>query len=205
MALDQRQLTAFHEAGHAVVAWILGQRISSIRIYAESTSEKTSMAGRMRVKQSRYGRYGSYALTTLHTAHKICPGIVGAIDIVVASAGPAAEALFFEQEDEHLLVSAAADLLDMLELLAAMSSIDPGRRNDLLERLVRLSTDYVDRYRKHIEDLANALLANGRIVKAKEIRQILGPRPIPLRKAIEDVMRAVLSVTLVKGGQCGES
>jgi hypothetical protein len=39
--------------------------------------------------------------------------------------------------------------------------------------------------------LARALLANGRILKAKEIRQILGLRTMPLRKALEQVRQAL--------------
>ena len=88
-----RRGIAFHEAGHAVVAWTLGQRVSSIRIHAESNRETS---GTMRSKKQRYG---SRALQMLFEAHESCRDIAPAIQIVVSFAGVLAQ---MQVEEEAL-------------------------------------------------------------------------------------------------------
>jgi hypothetical protein len=60
-----------------------------------------------------------------------------------------------------------------------------------MEQLIELSAALVTAHWRHVRDLAVALLRNGRIVKSKEIRQVLGPRTMPLRTAIDSVRRAL--------------
>jgi hypothetical protein len=179
-----RRGIAYHEAGHAVVAWILGQRISSIRIYAESNREAL---GLMRCKKEPYS---FRALRMLDEASESCPDIEPAMYIVVAFAGMFTQ-LLVEPNARwarvHVIyIAASGDWLKINELLAAMNCTDE-QRTRRLELLSILCIDYIGRHLEQIADLAEALLANGRILKAKEIRQILGPRTMPLRKAIEDV------------------
>jgi hypothetical protein len=185
-----RRATAYHEAGHAVVAWIMGQRISSIRIYAESNREGTG------VMRLRNRRYSFLAMQMLHEASESCPDIARAIEIVVLLAGQIAEERVVKAAawKRAAFVSALGDLDKVIELLAAMDCTKDQTEDQLLRRVGLLDTlcsDYIERHWKHIEALAGALLANGRILKAKEIRQILGPRTMPLRKAIEDVRLAL--------------
>ena len=181
-----RRGIAFHEAGHAVVAWTLGQRVSSIRIHAESNRETS---GTMRSKKQRYG---SRALQMLFEAHESCRDIAPAIQIVVSFAGVLAQMQVEEEalQDHVFDVAAFSDRQEMNRLLAAMDCTDEQRASRV-RLLGILCSDYLFQHWKHVEDLARALLANGRIVKAKEIRQILGPRTMPLRTAIEGVRQAL--------------
>jgi hypothetical protein len=190
MALSEKQRIAVHEAGHAVVAWILGQRMRSIRIYAES-NRKTPGYGVVFFRKDTYGHRARGMLTEVSES---CPDIVSAIDIVVLFAGELAQALSYEEERREFefeaLETGARDRQRVDELLAAMNCTDDqqARRSD---QLWRLSADYVGQHLEHVAHLAHALLANGRILKAKEIRQLLGPRTMPLRTAIEAVRSAL--------------
>jgi hypothetical protein len=181
---NYRRGAAYHEAGHAVVAWILGQRISDARVYPKITG---GVSGVVRFKKDLYGLRAWQTLCETG-----CRDIALAADILVCFAGPIAHMVAVERSawDHVALFGSFSDTKAIMKRLAAMDCTDEQRawRAALL---LNLCSDFLFRHLKHVEDLAHALLANDRFLKAKEIRQILGPRTMPLRRAIADVRLAL--------------
>jgi hypothetical protein len=191
-----RRGAAYHEAGHAVIAWILGMRISSIRLYAQSNRQ---LGGGMWLKKDRYSLWARAMFNEV--GKEGCPDIARAVHIVVLFAGALAQIQVVEEalHDYVLDVNASSDKQEVFRLLAAMGCTKDQavQRGQLLNDLCEV---YLFEHWKHVEDLARALLANGRILKAKEIRQILGPRTMPLRTAIEHVRQALEASHLPDNG-----
>ena len=180
-----RRGVAYHEAGHAVASWILGQRVRRVciggmsdRIRGAMTLEKDCYSGRAKV--------------LLREMRKSCPDIRRAVEIIGLLAGATAQMQFDAKPVwPHIAYFAAhADNRETVKHLRAMTCTNE-QRIARIELLNRVTFGFVFGHLTHIYALARALLANGRILKAKEIRQILGPRTMPLRRALQRVRQAL--------------
>jgi hypothetical protein len=176
-----KQKTAYHEAGHAVIGWLFGHKILSIRLLKEGRKRGIVTGGVCTTKG-----HTEWHRTHVIEARRTRPDIEAAIEIVCLIAGMLAESkIELASEDEWLIQS---DLTEIGELL------DEAEIPRKLPPLIRICQRHTDDHWSQIDGLARALLADGKIVKAKDIRRILGPRTMPLRKAIFEPVGAMNAV-----------
>jgi hypothetical protein len=172
-----KQKTAYHEAGHAVIGHLFGHRIVSIKLYSGSGKN----AGGCRTNG-----YTEWHRTSVIEARQTCPNVEDGIEIVCLLAGMLAESkIELATEYEWLIQSDLTEIGDL---------IPEGEAARILPPLILTCQSLIDRQWSQIAALADALLADGKIVKAKDIRRILRPRTISVRKAIFELVGAMHSL-----------
>jgi hypothetical protein len=82
-AVIWEQRIAYHEAGHAVIGWVLGYRIVAVRL-----ARKGKYGG-----MTDFGRCTHGLRSAIWSARKVCPQIEAALDVVISLAGRQAEEL----------------------------------------------------------------------------------------------------------------
>jgi hypothetical protein len=176
-----RKKIAYHEAGHAVMDWLLGRRVVSVRLF----SGRRRFAGKSR----RAHCPSIWFMSAVRDLSRVCPDIVPATEIVALHAGPVAEQIFQPSTDPDPMWW-DGDIADILDALKLCDPIEDGHLPASLTGLRDLCFVYLQAHWTHVEALAEALLRDGRIVKSKDIRRILGPRTLPVRKVVEGVAQA---------------
>jgi hypothetical protein len=189
MSITQEQRTAYHEAGHAVVGWLLGYRIVSVRLASKSNREYRGI--------TKFGRCTEWHRNCVLDARQVCPKIEAALDIVVHLAGGQAEEMIVPYDGVNEVEGFAQhDIFEVTEILTTrigcgQAGGELGGIERIMRPLVLICDRYVDMHRSQIDALAKALLADSRIVKAKDIRRILRRRTMPVRSVIFEVVAAL--------------
>ena len=178
MTRDEK--TAFHEAGHAVIAHQFGHRITSIKIL-NGGRKRGVVTGGVCVS----GGPTEWHRTFVVEARQTSRDIEAAIEIICLMAGMLAESKIEEATEDEWLIQ--DDLTRVGKLL------DEADIPRILPPLIQICQRHIDSHWPQIDALAKALLADGKIVKARDIRRILGPRTVPLRKIISEVARSLNS------------
>jgi hypothetical protein len=170
--IDDIRSTAYHEAGHAVMGWLAGQRVRQIRLYAKSNRQ---LSGKVLFRLD--DTFTFHRITSDHK--KNCPNIERMVHVVIAIAGPLSEARFCPVEDRSGWGGDHESIVELLEGVPPNDSLIPS--------LTEVCVKYVLGHWLHVEALAEALLKDGRILKSKNVRNLLGKRTVPLRKVIGDI------------------
>jgi len=177
-SLDQQQHIAYHEAGHAVIGWVVGYRPISVGLASNGEY----------LRWSRFGQPSDGLLRAMADARPSCPVIEPALDVVITLAGGLAE---------RLISPDGVSVLDGFEReeLAEILRSEMGFRTDteqsrVLGPLAGICARQIDAHRTRIAALANALRA-GRIVKPKEILSTMGRRKFPVRSIVFEVVAAL--------------
>ncbi len=84
-----RRITAYHEAGHVVIGWLVGYPVRSVRLFAGS-----QRPGKRGVTYYRTSSHSKRFHSAVIGSKRTCPDIEAAIDVVVLLAGMAAEVRF---------------------------------------------------------------------------------------------------------------
>src|SRR3954449_11891559 len=174
-SVDQQHI-AYHEAGHAVVGWLVGYR--PIPIGLASNGERWH----------RFGRCTDGLLRAIADARPSCPVIEHALDVVITLAGGLAEELI---SPDAVSVSGGFEREEIAEILRSeMGCRTDTEQSHMLAPLAAICARQIDAHRTLIETLANALLG-GHLVKAKDISRILGRRTVPVRSIVFEVVGAL--------------
>jgi hypothetical protein len=182
MPLTQ-QRTAYHEAGHAVVGWLLGFKIVSVRLFSKSSRGASGA--------TKIGRYTERHHYAVEAARQTCPHIEATIAIVCLLAGVQAEArIALDEMVSEGERSFQDDIERISKLLLEQTGCGPADIRRTLEPLISICRRHIENHWPQVDALAKALLADGKIVKAKDIRRILGPRTMPPRKVIFELASA---------------
>jgi hypothetical protein len=176
-SVDQQHF-AYHEAGHAVIGWLVGYRPISLGI--ASTGEYQ--------RWHRFGRCTDGLLRAIADARPSCPVIEPALDVVITLAGGLAERLI---SSDAVSVSGGFEREEVAEILRSeMGCRTDTEQSHMLAPLAAICARQIDAHRTLIETLANALLG-GHLVKAKDISRILGRRTVPVRSIVFEVVAAL--------------
>jgi hypothetical protein len=174
-AVIWEQRIAYHEAGHAVIGWLLGYRIVSVRLVSKGNYRGMT-------------DFGQGHRSSILDARQVYPEIEAALDVVISLAG---------RQAEELIAPGAADggfgwydRLHITEVLRTDLGCHGIEQSRIMRPLISICGKYVELHRPQIDALAKALLADG-IVKAKGIRRILGRRTMPVRSVIFEVVAAL--------------
>jgi hypothetical protein len=167
---------AYHEAGHAVMERLVGRKNVSIRMFHSGRSENRGQC------MSREG--GSTYERLLRDVGKRCPQIWDAAEIATLHAGLWGECIV---SDDFDLSGTHGDIGAVGSILREAGHADNDR---LHHALLEVSRYYVFQHADQVKLLAEALLADGRIVKGKQIRRILGNRTVPLRDVLSNIADA---------------
>lgn len=169
---------AYHEAGHAVIGWVVGYRPISIGLASNGEY----------LRWSRFGRRSDGLLRAMADARPSCPLIEPALDVVVTVAGGLAERLI---SPNAVSVFDGFEREELAELLRSeMNFRTDTEQSRTLAPLAAICARQIDAHRTPIEALANELLA-GRIVTAKDILRIVGRRTFPVRSIVFEVVAAL--------------
>jgi hypothetical protein len=193
----QNRRTAYHEAGHAVIGRLLGYKILSIEIFAKG--------GTVRGWTEVEPRHQPHQLVCIREAEAIIPDISRAMMVVMVLAGIEAELQLGPYEAVYRDYVGIRGRSGLPGDHVALTRLICGYHRDDIEIMLRplngACGTLVETHWPKIEALAEALLADGRIVERKEIRRILGRRPMPLRDTIFGIARRVAEARAVVPAQ----
>src|SRR3954447_19463823 len=176
-SVDQQHI-AYHEAGHAVIGWLVGYRPISLGM--ASTGEYQ--------RWHRFGRCTDGLLRAIADARPSCPVIEPALDVVITLAGGLAEELI---SPDAVSVSGGFEREEIAEILRSeMGFRTDTEQSHMLAPLAAICARQIDAHRTPIVALANALRA-GRIVKAQDILSTVGRRKFPVRSIVFEVVAAL--------------
>jgi hypothetical protein len=146
----QRQRAAYHEAGHAVLAHMLGVAIQCV----ELTPADPNRTGAL---------WHEHDLDTLPDRH----GLIAAVAMIFAA----------EITERKKFGDAALARLDYEDIERLTASIESyNERQHILRRSLRYAYNLVDIHWASIQRVAAELVSRGRL-EAKDFAQLLGPAP----------------------------
>lgn len=120
-------------------------------------------------------------MAAVDDTQQICPDIDVALAVVVLYAGGVSTAIIDPKQIDR------GAWQDVRKIMAMLDECGQGSNKPLDLSLAEGCYNYLVEYWRHVDALAEALLKDGRIVKSKDIRAILGPRPIPVRKIVKQI------------------
>jgi hypothetical protein len=159
-------ITAYHEAGHAVIGHLFGHRIVSVRFSMGGAKRGLMVAG-----VCTTSGYTEWHRTFVVEARQTSRDIDAAIEIICLIAGMLAESKVEKATEDEWLIQ--DDFTQVSELL------DEADIPRLLPPLLSICQRHIDSHWPQIDALAKALLADGKIVKATTFAEFWDRGPCP--------------------------
>ncbi|MEL6895716.1 MAG: hypothetical protein AAFP90_06430 [Planctomycetota bacterium] len=147
MSFTDEELTAYHECGHAVVAFALGARIESITLFPEDVDDRPRRFGEAIVNWGRVDANGQEQLLK---------------EMSVAMAGPMAESLYRGEAMHPALVAEYSDDWDTAWQAATKIIPSEVQRMKILSRVARQISNILENqeYWAAVAALSDELMAH---------------------------------------------